>query len=88
MSPHKHSSIENRCVCPTGGHPLAAYADFLPSSLLSLTLSVDLQTEDLQVVSARAPNLEHLHLEPWGSSSSLIKLLPQLFPHLKTLAIR
>ncbi|XP_011490997.1 uncharacterized protein LOC105357549 [Oryzias latipes] len=71
-----------------GGHPLAAYADFLPSSLLSLTLSVDLQTEDLQVVSARAPNLEHLHLEPWGSSSSLIKLLPQLFPHLKTLAIR
>ncbi|RVE55558.1 hypothetical protein OJAV_G00235050 [Oryzias javanicus] len=71
-----------------GGHPLAAYAAVLPPSLLSLTLSVDLQPEDLQVVSARAPGLEHLHLEPWGSSSSLIKLLPHLFPHLRRLAIR
>ncbi|XP_036066723.1 uncharacterized protein LOC112142293 isoform X2 [Oryzias melastigma] len=79
---------ELSCLSVHGGHPLAAYADFLPPSLLSLTLSVDLQPEDLQVVSARAPGLEHLHLEPWGSSSSLIKLLPRLFPHLKTLAIR
>lgn len=71
-----------------GGHPLAAYADFLPSSLLSLTLCVDLQPEDLQVVSQRAPHLEHLHLEPWSSSSSLVRLLPQLFPHLRTLRIR
>uniref|UniRef100_UPI0037E7DB8F uncharacterized protein n=1 Tax=Semicossyphus pulcher TaxID=241346 RepID=UPI0037E7DB8F len=71
-----------------GGHPLAAYADFLPSSLLSLMLCVDLQPEDLHVVSLRAPHLEHLHLEPWGSSSSLVRLLPQLFPHLRTLRLR
>lgn len=75
-------------LCPIGGHPLAAYADFLPPSLLSLTLCVDLQPEDLQVVSHRAPHLEHLHLEPWTSSSGLVRLLPQLFPHLKTLRIR
>lgn len=77
-----------RSLSVHGGHPLAVYADFLPSSLLSLTLSVDLQPEDLQVVSYRAPHLEHLHLEPWSSSSSLVRLLPQLFPHLKTLRIR
>ncbi|XP_070698677.1 uncharacterized protein [Pempheris klunzingeri] len=71
-----------------GGHPLAMYADFLPSSLVSLTLCVDLQPEDLQVVSHRAPHLEHLHLEPWSSSSNLVRLLPQLFPHLRTLRIR
>ncbi|MEQ2207660.1 hypothetical protein XENOCAPTIV_016447 [Xenoophorus captivus] len=71
-----------------GGHPLVVYADFLPSSLLSLTLCVDLQPEDLHVVSLRAPNLQHLHLEPWSSSSNLVRLLPQLFPCLKTLAIR
>ncbi|KAM7375639.1 hypothetical protein PAMP_005434 [Pampus punctatissimus] len=71
-----------------GGHPLAAYADLLPSSLISLTLCVDLQPEDLQVVSLRVPHLEHLHLEPWSSSSSLVRLLPQLFPHLRTLRIR
>ncbi|KAM4723300.1 uncharacterized protein FYW61_014091 isoform 2-T2 [Anableps anableps] len=71
-----------------GGHPLVVYADFLPSSLLSLTLCVDLQPEDLHVVSFRAPNLQHLHLEPWSSSSNLVRLIPQLFPCLKTLAIR
>ncbi|KAG7510713.1 hypothetical protein JOB18_029425 [Solea senegalensis] len=71
-----------------GGHPLASYADLLPSSLRSLTLNVDLQHEDLQVVSQRAPHLEHLHLEPWSSSSTLIALLPHLFPHLRTLRIR
>ncbi|CAI5694976.1 uncharacterized protein LOC102079865 [Oreochromis niloticus] len=71
-----------------GGHPLSAYADFLPISLLSLTLCVDLQPDDLRVVSTRVPQLEHLHLEPWSSSSDLIRLLPQLFPHLKTLRIR
>ncbi|XP_030299457.1 uncharacterized protein LOC115597565 isoform X2 [Sparus aurata] len=71
-----------------GGHPLAMYADFLPSSLLSLTLCVDLQPEDLQVVSQRAPHLQHLHLEPWSSSSNLVRLLPQLFPNLRTLRIR
>uniref|UniRef100_A0A665UNG1 F-box domain-containing protein n=1 Tax=Echeneis naucrates TaxID=173247 RepID=A0A665UNG1_ECHNA len=52
-------------VCPIGGHALAVFAGFLPSSLLSLTLCVDLQPEDLQVVSRRAPHLEQLHLEPW-----------------------
>ncbi|XP_013877184.1 uncharacterized protein LOC106526985, partial [Austrofundulus limnaeus] len=71
-----------------GGHPLAAYANFLPASLLSLTLCVDLQPEDLQVVSSRAPDLQHLHLEPWSSSSNLVRLLPQLFPRLQSLAIR
>ncbi|XP_067334871.1 uncharacterized protein im:7136021 [Channa argus] len=71
-----------------GGHPLAAYADFLPSSLLSLTLCVDLEPEDLQVVSVRTPHLEHLHLEPWSSSSNLVRLLPQLFPCLRSLRIR
>ncbi|XP_030574838.1 uncharacterized protein LOC115772622 [Archocentrus centrarchus] len=71
-----------------GGHPLAAYVNFLPASLLSLTLCVDLKPEDLQVVSVRTPQLEHLHLEPWSSSSNIIRLLPQLFPHLKTLRIR
>ncbi|XP_028994798.1 uncharacterized protein LOC114848477 [Betta splendens] len=71
-----------------GGHPLAAYVDFLPSTLLSLTLCVDLEPEDLQVVSLRAPHLQHLHLEPWSSSSSLVRLLPQLFPHLTMLRIR
>lgn len=77
-----------RSLSVHGGHPLAAYADFLPSSLLSLTLCVDLQPEDLQVVSQRAPHLEHLHLEPWSSSASLVRLLPQLFPQLRTLRIR
>ncbi|KAM9842683.1 uncharacterized protein ACBR49_014073 isoform 2-T2 [Aulostomus maculatus] len=43
---------------------------------------------DLQTVSLRAPQLETLHLEPWGPSSSLVRLLPQLFPYLKTLRIR
>ncbi|XP_026194964.1 uncharacterized protein im:7136021 isoform X2 [Anabas testudineus] len=71
-----------------GGHPLAAYANYLPWSLLSLTLCVDLEPEDLQVVSLRVPHLEHLHLEPWSSSSNLVRLLPQLFPHLRTLRIR
>ncbi|CAK6982069.1 uncharacterized protein LOC128375258 [Scomber scombrus] len=71
-----------------GGHPLAAYADLLPSSLVSLTLSVELQLEDLQVVSLRAPHLQQLHLEPWSSSSGLVRLLPHLFPHLTTLRIR
>lgn len=71
-----------------GGHPLAVFADCLPSSLLSLTLCVDLQPEDLQLVSLRVPHLEHLHLEPWSSSSNLVRLLPQLFPHLRTLRIR
>lgn len=77
-----------RSLTVHGGHPLAVYADFLPSSLVSLTLCVDLQPEDLQVVSNRAPHLEHLHLEPWSSSSHLVRLLPQLFPHLRTLRIR
>lgn len=77
-----------RSLCVHGGHPLAVYADSLPSSLLSLTLCVDLQLEDLQVVSLRAPHLEHLHLEPWGTSSNLVRLLPQLFPRLRTLRIR
>ncbi|XP_068194286.1 uncharacterized protein [Antennarius striatus] len=71
-----------------GGHPLAAYVDLLPPSLLSLTLCVDLQAEDLQVVSERAPYLEHLHLEPWSSASNMVRTLPRLFPHLKTLRIR
>ncbi|KAK9534276.1 hypothetical protein VZT92_009331 [Zoarces viviparus] len=77
-----------RSLSVHGGHPLAVYAEFLPCSLLSLTLCVDLQPEDLQVVSHRAPHLEHLHLEPWSSSSGLVRLLPQLFPHLRTLRIR
>ncbi|XP_069567750.1 uncharacterized protein [Brachyistius frenatus] len=77
-----------RSLSVHGGHPLPAYADFLPSSLVDLTLCVDLQPEDLQVVSGRVPHLEHLHLEPWGSSSKLVRLLPQLFPHLRTLRIR
>ncbi|KAM9354746.1 uncharacterized protein KZ484_012829 [Pholidichthys leucotaenia] len=71
-----------------GGHPLAVYADLLPSSLLSLTLCVDMQPEDLQVASVRVPHLEHLTLEPWSSSSTMVGVLPQLFPHLKTLRIR
>ncbi|XP_029973147.1 uncharacterized protein LOC115406982 isoform X2 [Salarias fasciatus] len=71
-----------------GGHPLSAYADFLPPSLLSLSLCVDLEPEDLHAVSARAPHLQHLHLEPWSSSSALVRLLPRLFPHLRTLRIR
>ncbi|KAG7238048.1 hypothetical protein INR49_031402 [Caranx melampygus] len=62
--------------------------DFLPSSLVSLTLCVDLCPEDLQVVSVRCPHLEQLHLEPWSSSSNLVRLVPQLFPHLRTLRIR
>lgn len=85
------ATVMSRCphsVSPIGGHPLAMYADFLPSSLLSLTLCVDLQPEDLQVVSQRAPHLQHLHLEPWSSSSNLVRLLPQLFPNLRTLRIR
>ncbi|XP_029349084.1 uncharacterized protein LOC115035425 [Echeneis naucrates] len=77
-----------RSLSVHGGHALAVFAGFLPSSLLSLTLCVDLQPEDLQVVSRRAPHLEQLHLEPWSSSSNLIRLLPQLFPHLRTLRIR
>ncbi|KAM8737655.1 uncharacterized protein AB9X84_022643 isoform 1-T1 [Acanthopagrus schlegelii] len=77
-----------RSLSVHGGHPLAVYADILPSSLLSLTLCVDLQPEDLQVVSHRAPHLQHLHLEPWSSSSNLVTLLPHLFPHLRTLRIR
>ncbi|XP_042371988.1 uncharacterized protein LOC121965947 [Plectropomus leopardus] len=77
-----------RSLSVHGGHPLAVYVDFLPSSLLSLTLCVDLQPEDLQVVSQRAPHLEHLHLEPWSSSTHLIRLLPHLFPNLRTLRIR
>lgn len=75
-------------IHPIGGHPLAAYANYLPASLVSLTLCVDLEPEDLQVVSLRVSHLEHLHLEPWGSSSNLVKLLPQLFPYLRTLHIR
>lgn len=82
------SLTELRSLSVHGGHPLSAYADFLPSSLVSLMLCVDLQPDDLYMVSLRAPQLEHLHLEPWGSSSNLVKLLPQLFPHLKTLKIR
>ncbi|MEQ2292392.1 hypothetical protein AMECASPLE_022703 [Ameca splendens] len=83
------TSLQQLCSLSVhGGHPLVVYADFLPSSLLSLTLCVDLQPEDLHVVSLRAPNLQHLHLEPWSSSSNLVRLLPQLFPCLKTLAIR
>ncbi|XP_041668580.1 uncharacterized protein LOC121526200 isoform X2 [Cheilinus undulatus] len=70
-----------------GGHPLAAYADLLPSSLVSLKLCVDLQPDDLHVISARAPRLEHLYLEPWNSSSNLVRLIPQLFPNLRTLRI-
>ncbi|XP_036928625.1 uncharacterized protein im:7136021 isoform X4 [Acanthopagrus latus] len=77
-----------RSLSVHGGHPLAVYADILPSSLLSLTLCVDLQPEDLQVVSHRAPHLQHLHLEPWSASSNLVTLLPHLFPHLRTLRIR
>lgn len=71
-----------------GGHPLSAYANFLPASLHSLSLCVDLEPEDLYVVSTRAPRLQHLHLEPWGSASNLVRLLPQLFPQLLTLRIR
>ncbi|XP_038156824.1 uncharacterized protein LOC119793677 [Cyprinodon tularosa] len=83
------SSLHQLCSLSVhGGHPLEVYADFLPSSLLSLILCVDLQPEDLHVVSLRAPNLQHLHLEPWSSSSNLVRLIPQLFPHLRTLAIR
>ncbi|XP_014858450.1 PREDICTED: uncharacterized protein LOC106927417 [Poecilia mexicana] len=83
------SSLQQLCSLSVhGGHPLVVYADFLPSSLRSLTLCVDLQPEDLQIVSFRAPNLRHLHLEPWSSSSKLVRLLPQLFPGLRTLAIR
>lgn len=85
---HKRSDVTITLLCPIGGHPLAAYANYLPSSLLSLTLCVDLEPEDLQVVSLRVPHLEYLHLEPWSSSSNLVRLLPQLFPHLRTLHIR
>lgn len=71
-----------------GGHPLSAYANFLPASLHSLSLCVDLEPEDLYVVSTRVPHLQHLHLEPWSSASNLVRLLPQLFPQLLTLRIR
>ncbi|XP_068607954.1 uncharacterized protein [Brachionichthys hirsutus] len=77
-----------RSLSVHGGHPLAAYVDLLPSSLLSLTLCVDLQPDDLQVVSQRAPHLEHLHLEPWSSSPNMVGTLPNLFPCLKTLRMR
>ncbi|CAN9501904.1 unnamed protein product [Ophioblennius macclurei] len=77
-----------RSLSVHGGHPLSAYADYLPTSLLSLSLCVDLEPDDLCAAAARVPHLQHLHLEPWSSSSTLVRLLPQLFPHLRTLRIR
>ncbi|XP_076013138.1 uncharacterized protein LOC143005669 [Genypterus blacodes] len=71
-----------------GGHPLGVYVNFLPASLSSLMLNMDLEAEDLQVVARRLPGLQHFHLEPWSSGHSLIGLLPQLFPQLRTLRIR
>ncbi|KAM8834089.1 uncharacterized protein ACB058_017789 [Synchiropus picturatus] len=76
-----------RSLHVAGGHALAVYADFLPPSLLSLSLEVDMQPEDLKLVSQRVPQLKHLHLEPWGSPG-LLGLIPQLFPNLTTLRIR
>ncbi|XP_034015430.1 uncharacterized protein LOC117500764 isoform X2 [Thalassophryne amazonica] len=71
-----------------GGHPLGVYANFLPESLHSLTLCVDMKPEDLETVGQRTPHLQHLHLEPWTSICGLLSLLPQLFPQLRTLRIR
>ncbi|XP_071782520.2 uncharacterized protein LOC139932575 [Centroberyx gerrardi] len=75
------------CLSVHGGHPLGVYADFLPASLRSLTLCVDLTAEDLQTVGTKLPDLQHLHLEPWGSAG-LVGLVPQLFPRLRTLKMR
>ncbi|CAL8283357.1 unnamed protein product [Lota lota] len=70
-----------------GGHRLGAYADCLPPSLVGLTLCVDLTLEDLVVLGGRLPQLQHLHLEPWGATGH-VALVPQLFPQLRTLKIR
>ncbi|KAJ3613627.1 hypothetical protein NHX12_019873 [Muraenolepis orangiensis] len=70
-----------------GGHRLGAYADCVPESVVGLTLCVDLSLEDLVVLGGRLPHLQHLHLEPWGTTG-YVALVPQLFPQLRTLKIR
>lgn len=71
----------------SGGHPLGAYADFLPTSIRSLMLCVDMTATDLRALGMKLPELQCLHLEPWGDSG-LVGLVPQLFPRLRTLRIR
>ncbi|XP_029900371.1 uncharacterized protein LOC115354228 [Myripristis murdjan] len=70
-----------------GGHPLGAYADFLPASVRSLMLCVDMTAADLRALGMKLPELQCLHLEPWGDGS-LVGLVPQLFPRLRTLRIK
>ncbi|XP_056445975.1 uncharacterized protein im:7136021 isoform X1 [Gadus chalcogrammus] len=70
-----------------GGHRLGAWADCLPQSVVGLTLCVDLTLDDLVVLGARLPQLQHLHLEPWGATG-YVALVPELFPQLRTLKIR
>ena len=70
-----------------GGHRLGAWAACLPRSVVGLTLCVDLTLDDLVVLGARLPLLQHLHLEPWGATG-YVALVPELFPQLRTLKIR
>lgn len=72
------------------GPPVRKYATSIPATVTSLTLCVaGLSSEDMAAVSEQAPNLLHLHIDPWPSYlGAHTAHIPQLFPKLRSLKLR
>uniref|UniRef100_A0A672HER7 F-box domain-containing protein n=1 Tax=Salarias fasciatus TaxID=181472 RepID=A0A672HER7_SALFA len=72
------------------GPPVKMYAASIPATVTSLTLCVaGLRPEDLAAIALQVPGLLHLHVDPWPSHlGARTADIPQLFPKLKSLALR
>ena len=72
------------------GPPVMTYITSIPATVTSLTLCVaGLSPEDMAAVSLQAPNLLHLHIDPWPSHlGAHTGQIARLFPKLKSLKLR
>ncbi|CAN9512411.1 unnamed protein product [Ophioblennius macclurei] len=72
------------------GPPVVMYAASIPATVTSLTLCVaGLRPKDMAAMALRVPDLLHLHVDPWPSHlGARTADIPQLFPKLKSLALR
>ncbi|KAJ7989284.1 hypothetical protein DPEC_G00317890 [Dallia pectoralis] len=72
------------------GHPLGAYASYIPDTVTSLALrQVMMQPEDLKALGKRVPGLLQLHFDPCSyNCGSSIGEIPRSFPLLRTFKMR
>lgn len=72
------------------GPPSKSYAASIPATVTNLTLCVaGLSSKAMAAIAAQAPNLLHLHIDPWPSHlGAHTAQIPQLYPKLKSLKLR